>query len=190
MCIQILLHRLLYFTIHIPFVAQSHYHPHIWEKTHDDETLMYIRNVETRAKLIHPRSKFGPEPIKYMPETIKKIFEETREVYGISPRSAFILSRIALELLCNHLGTKKDTLDQKIEELLEAKKIDKSMQNISNIIRRIGNKYAHDDVPKEFTDTKTIQFMLDGINHIVDKTIKQPKEIKDMMDEYNVKEQP
>ena len=32
------------------------------------------------------------------------------------------------------------------------------MQNISNIIRRIGNKYAHDDVPKEFTDTKTIQF--------------------------------
>ena len=33
------------------------------------------------------------------------------------------------------------------------------MQNISNIIRRIGNKYAHDDVPKEFTDTKTIQFM-------------------------------
>ena len=163
---------------------------HIWEKTHDDETLKCARNVETHAKLIYPHSKFGPEPIKYMPETIKKIFEETREVYGISPRSAFILSRIALELLCNHLGTKKDTLDQKIEELLEAKQIDKSMQNISNIIRRIGNKYAHDDVPKEFTDTKTIQFMLDGINHIVDKTIKQPKEIKDMMDEYNVKEQP
>ena len=90
----------------------------------------------------------------------------------------------------NSFGTKKDTLDQKIEELLEAKQIDKSMQNISDIIRRIGNKYAHDDVPKEFTDTKTIQFMLDGINHIVDKTIKQPQEIKDMMDEYNVKERP
>ena len=163
---------------------------HIWKKNHDDKTLKHITNVADHAKIIYPRSKFGPEPIEYMPETIKKIFEETREVYEISPRSAFILVRIALELLCDHLETKKDTLDKKIEELLITKQIDKSMKNISDIIRKIGNKYAHSDIPKEFTDTKTIQFMLEGINHIVNKTIKQPEEIKNMMNKYNMKEQP
>ena len=163
---------------------------HIWKKYYSDETLKHIPNIADHAKIIYPRSKFGPEPMEYMPETIKKIFEETREVYEISPRSAFILLRIALELLCDHLGTKKDTLDQKIEELLITKQIDKSMKNISDIIRKIGNKYAHSDIPKEFTDTKTIQFMLEGINHIVNKTIKQPEEIKNMMNKYNMKEQP
>ena len=32
--------------------------------------------------------------------------------------------------------------------------------------------------------------MLEGINHIVNKTIKQPEEIKNMMNKYNMKEQP
>jgi len=53
--------------------------------------------------MIHPRKLTAPIPHSDMPDDVKEIYEEARNISDISPRAAAALLRVALEKLTFHL---------------------------------------------------------------------------------------
>ena len=77
----------------------------------------------------------------YMPEQVKKPYDEAQKVLHDSPWAACILLRIALERLCDHLGGTGPTLYKRIESL----NLNASEKVIWTAIRKAGNASAHEN---------------------------------------------
>ncbi len=58
-------------------------------------------------KLIFPPALTAPLPNPDMPDAIKLIFEEARQILGASPRGAAALLRLCIEMLCKEISENK-----------------------------------------------------------------------------------
>ncbi len=133
-----------------------------------------------RGKMLVPIRGTAPLAAENMPEDVKEIFEEARQVQPFSPRGAAALLRVCLEKLCAHLGEGKGTLNEKIKRLKEKGLPEKVIQSL-DIIRINANEGGSHAGLIDLTgedNTEIVDKLFFLVNFIVEKTITEPKEIE------------
>ena len=80
-------------------------------------------SVWVEEELIYPRTLWMPEPAEDMPDKVKQIYNEAREIEQASPRAAAALLRVALEELLNLIKPKSPgkTLYDRVKYLCQEK---------------------------------------------------------------------
>ncbi len=71
------------------------------------------------GKLIWPLAKTAPLPNADMPKDVKTEYEEAREILSKSPKGSAALLRLAIQLLCVHLGGKGKNINTDIGTLVK-----------------------------------------------------------------------
>ncbi|EGO9141308.1 DUF4145 domain-containing protein [Enterococcus faecalis] len=130
-----------------------------------------------REQQIYPRNLTSlPLPNTDMPEDIRAIYEEARNILNDSPRASAALSRLAIDNLTKKLDPAGTNLNDRIKNLV-AKGLSVQAQQALDIVRVVGNNAVH---PGEIdlTDNKNIAVsLLELVNFIVDNQISQPNKI-------------
>ncbi|MBW2006014.1 MAG: DUF4145 domain-containing protein [Deltaproteobacteria bacterium] len=133
-------------------------------------------------KMIFPATSSAPLPHPDLPEDIRPIYEEARDILARSPKGAAALLRLALQKLCIHLGGKGKDLNEDIGELVK-KGLSVEIQKALDIVRVVGNNAVHPGVI-DLDDTPEIANRLfQLINIIVERMITQPKQIEELYSE-------
>lgn len=70
-------------------------------------------------KMVYPDIITAPMPHIDMPQDIKDIYLEAREISNKSPKGASALLRLALQMLCNQLVNSNKTINDMIGELVK-----------------------------------------------------------------------
>ena len=130
--------------------------------------------------IIMPKTSAINIPVDEMPNEVKLLYNEAKDVFPLSPKSACALLRLALQILCNILLEKDLGLNDAIKELVNKKGLPVMVQQALDSIRVIGNNAVH---PGEINidDNKDIAatlFML--LNLIVEKIIIEPKKVEEV----------
>lgn len=132
-------------------------------------------------QLIWPLKSNIELPIDEMPNNIKELYEEARNIFNLSPKGSCAILRLALQKLCNQIAGKdeKTKIDETIKDLVK-NGLPSSLQKSMDAIRIIGNEAVH---PGQINidDNKDIAIALFKLmNIIVEKMIIEPKEIDDI----------
>lgn len=133
-------------------------------------------------KLVIPVCSVDPEPNKDMPQDIREIYEEARQVFCSSPRCSLILLRLALEKLCDCVlpSCKGKPLNEKIASLVKNGLPDK-LQKAFDFIRISGNNAAHEfeknDIEAAHDKAMTLFKLL---NIIVERMITEDRQIENL----------
>lgn len=130
------------------------------------------------GKMILPRISNIPMPIDEMPEKVKEIYNEARDVFPNSAKAAAALLRLALQNLCIQLGGKGKNINDDIGELVR-KGLPVEIQKALDIVRVVGNNAVHPGELNLEDNSENAADLFDIINIIVDNRIIQPKKIND-----------
>lgn len=131
--------------------------------------------------MIVPTDSPIPMPLEDMPQVVKELYIEARDVYPVSYKSACALLRLAVQHLCKELGEKGKNINDDIGSLV-SKGLPERIQKALDIVRVAGNNAVHPGKMDE-SDTKLYaEKMFKLINMIVEDRIVQPKEIDDLFD--------
>ncbi|HBH1340092.1 TPA: DUF4145 domain-containing protein [Clostridioides difficile] len=131
--------------------------------------------------MIFPEKSTIVEPSKDMPEQVKEIYEEARNVYSKSPKASAALLRLALQYLCKELGESGKNINSDIANLVK-KGLNSDVQKVLDIIRVVGNEAVHPGTI-DLDDNSEIAFNLFSLmNFIVSETITRPREIAKLFD--------
>lgn len=138
------------------------------------------KSVWLDGSMIYPVSSCIENPRELMPDDVKEIYNEAREVYRVSPRSSAALLRLALEILLPQLGAKKSNINNMIAQLVSEKKAFLQVQKAMDVLRVIGNDALHPGIINiEKEDSKPISLALfKMLNYIIVET----KESEEMVD--------
>ena len=138
-------------------------------------------------KIVYPDSPTAPLPVEDMPESVKKIYNEARDIVNKSSRGACALLRLAIQRLMKELGEDENNLNKAIGNLVK-KGLPKRIQEALDYVRVTGNKAVHQEsVHSEkinIQDTQDDQeiagtlFML--VNFICEKMITEEKKVNAM----------
>ena len=133
--------------------------------------------------MIYPLILTNPPSHKDMPEKVKEIYNEARNIAHYSPRATAALLRLALEELCIHLGETKGNLYTKIGNL-KKKGLPESVIKGLDIVRITGNDGAHSGVIdlNNKDNEKIVDKLFNIVNFIIEKTITEHETIKKMFD--------
>ena len=134
------------------------------------------------GKMVYPSVLTSPPPHEDMPENVKKIYEEARQVQSASVRASAALLRVSLEQLTAHLGETKGSLHKRIANL-EKKGLPSQVIKSLHIVRIYANEGgAHAGVID--LDSKDNEYILHRlfmlVNIIVHHTIASDKMIDDL----------
>ena len=135
-------------------------------------------------KMFYPNVSTAPLPIEEMPDSVKELYNEAREIVGKSPRGACALLRLAIETLLKEIGLKGKTL----KAMIEGSDLSERIKNALKTVRVVGNNAVHPgeiDI-KDKPEIANKLFTL--INFICDKMIKEPKIIDGICDDLFTKE--
>ena len=149
----------------------------------------------SQEKMIVPLACSAPSPSKDMPEDVKTIYEEARQVQPFSPRATAALLRVALEKLLEHLEEgngslyeRKGSLYERIRNL-EKKGFPDLVIKSFDIVRICGNEGSHagtiDFTGKDDQDTVNQLFFL--VNFTVEQMITVPKNIEEQFSQLQKK---
>lgn len=130
-------------------------------------------------RLVYPQNGTAIPANPDMPTDIRKDFEEASLILELSPRGAAALLRLAIQKLCKELGQPGEHINQDIKALV-ALGLDTRVQQALDVVRVIGNSAVHPgqiDL-RDNKDTATTLFKL--INLIVEKTISEPKHVREV----------
>jgi len=131
-----------------------------------------------QRRMVDPLSTTAPRPAADMPEDVRKDYVEAAAVFGVSPRAAAALLRLALQRLCVHLGEKGDKIDVDIRELAKKGVLPQLLIKVADTVRITGNNAVHpgemDPADVDFVASKMFQM----INLIVHKGITEPAELQ------------
>lgn len=128
-------------------------------------------------KLVYPTRKLEIIPCDDLPDNIKAIFNEARDVFSNSPKASAAMLRLAVQYICIELGGKGDNLNDDIGTLV-SKGLDPMVQQALDVVRVIGNEAVH---PGEIdlNDNRDVAIQLFKlVNLICDQMITQPERIK------------
>ena len=93
-------------------------------------------------RMLHPESGLAPVPNSEMPAEVTKIYQEAAGIFNRSPRAAAALLRLAIQLLCQHLGEKGKNINDDISSLV-SKELPSVVQQSLDIVRVTGNDAVH-----------------------------------------------
>lgn len=143
--------------------------PSIWFKKEDD----------SNYKMIYPANSNLPEPNDDLPDDIKTIYIEAKNIYNQSPRAACALLRLAIEKLCVFLGGKGDNLNNDIAELVK-KGLAPAIQRALDIVRVTGNDAVHPGQINIEDNLEMSTALFSLVNIIAEKMISDPKKIEEL----------
>jgi hypothetical protein len=129
--------------------------------------------------MIYPNSRISINPNPDMPEKVKGLFEEAREIVNSSPKGAAALLRLCIQYLLIDLGESGKNIAKDIGSLVE-KGLNPLIQKSLDVVRVIGNESVH---PGEIdlNDNKDIALKLFTlVNIICDQMITHPKEVENL----------
>ena len=139
-------------------------------------------SVWQEKKMVYPKLSTAPMARKDMPEDVRKIYEEARDVAGVSARAAAALLRVALEKLTIYLGEKEGNLNTRIKNL-KAKGLPEDVIKCLDIVRinanEGGSHSGQIDLENKDND-KIVDALFLLVNFIVEKTISDTKQIDEM----------
>lgn len=131
--------------------------------------------------LLYPNHLTAPPPVEDMPEDVKAVYLEARDIADASPRGAAALLRLALQQLMPHLGETGEHINTDIANLVK-KGLPVKVQQALDAVRVIGNNAVHPG-SIDVDDRATVNALFDLLNLIVALTIQKDKQV-DML--YNM----
>lgn len=131
------------------------------------------------GKQIYPLSSGIEEPNIDMPENIKKLYLEARDVYPISKKSSAALLRLALQLLCKNLGEKGENINNDIANLVK-KGLPEVIQKALDTLRITGNQAVHPGELNLEENIELVESLFWILNFIVDETYSKKKKINEL----------
>ena len=132
-------------------------------------------------KMFLPRETNIPMPLDDMPEDIKSLYNEARDVFPHSKRATAALLRLALQKLCIYLGEKGKNINDDIASLV-SKGLPIQVQKALDYVRITGNNSVHPgEMNIEDNDDICLR-LFSMLNFVVDRMIVQPKEIEKAFD--------
>ena len=128
-------------------------------------------------KMVFPDLSPAPLPIDEMPEPVKELYNEARNIFNKSPRGACALLRLAVQLLVKDLGENEKNLSKAIGNLVD-KGLPKKIQEALDSVRVIGNNAVHPGEINIKEDPKIVNTLFELLNFISEKMIKDDKKIE------------
>ena len=114
-----------------------------------------------------------------MPEDIKNLYLEARDVYPISKKSSAALLRLALQLLCKNLGEKGENINNDIANLVK-KGLPEVIQKALDTLRITGNQAVHPGELNLEENIELVESLFWILNFIVDETYSKKKKINEL----------
>ncbi len=135
-----------------------------------------------RRQMIDPLSSSAPQADDGMPDNVREIYDEARDVSFYSSRAASALLRLALEELTKHLGESEGTLNARIGNLRKRGVSDDIIDSLDIVRITANDGGVHsgeiDLTGEDGTDTVDRLFWL--VNRIVKTAISERAKIKQM----------
>ena len=127
---------------------------------------------------VWPMVSTGPLPNEDLSDEIKAIYNEARDVFASSPRSAAALLRLCAQMLCVQLGKPGKNLNDDIRELVKTG-LSPTVQQALAVLRVTGNNAVHPGQidPDERRENAIELFSF--LNLIADNLITQPRNIQE-----------
>lgn len=134
-----------------------------------------------KGSIVAPSVTTAPFHHDDMPDAVKVIYEEARQIFEVSPRAASALLRLALETLVVELGQTSGSLDARIGKLVKAG-LSPGVQEALDVVRVIGNNAVHPGQIGLADDRDTGAALFELINYIVERLITEPAKIGKLFD--------
>ena len=133
------------------------------------------------GKIVFPNVSIAPSAHTDMPEEVKEVYNEAKEIHHLSPRASAALLRLALEKLLPLVGAEGKDINNMIGDLV-GKGLNKSVEQALDSLRFIGNEAVHPGMIR-IQDDKEISLALFRIlNFIVQQLITEIREIQSIHD--------
>lgn len=130
-------------------------------------------------KLIIPVISNTPMPNEDMPEGVKDIYMEARDVFPYSAKASMALLRLAIQKLCIELGGDGRNINEDIGKLVQ-QGLPVRIQQALDSIRVIGNNAVHPGTIDLEDNREMASLLFQFINIIVNDMITQPKSINEL----------
>lgn len=132
-----------------------------------------------RDDMIYPVCSEIELPNDNMPEDVREIYLEARNIFKKSPRSSCALLRLGIQMLCDNLVEGNENLNGKIGHLVRDG-LNEKIQRALDIIRVIGNNAVHPGQISVDDNIDVAKALFKLTNIIVDQMITQVGEIDDL----------
>lgn len=129
--------------------------------------------------MIYPMCSEPELPNENMPQNVKEIYLEARDIFEKSPRASCALLRLGIQMLCDTLVEGNDNLNDKIGHLVRAG-LNEKIQRALDVIRVIGNNAVHPGQISVDDNTEIAKALFKLTNIIVEQMITQVNEIDDL----------
>lgn len=136
-------------------------------------------------RLIYPMTGVAPLAHPHMPQEARELYDEAREVLGISRRAGAALARAALERLLRTLDPDagRVNLATRIERIFP--RVPAPLGQMLTVIRVVGNATLHvGDEPDEMlvlildpAETEIVELIFEAINDLVEELIAKPSKV-------------
>ena len=136
-------------------------------------------------KLLYPASNNAPIPNSEMPSNVLEIYNEASSIFAASPRAAAALLRLALQILCEHLGGKGKNINDDIATLV-SKGLPPIVQQSLDIVRVTGNDAVHPG-QIDVDSAETVGSLFELINITVEYMIAMPQKVSGIYKQLPVK---
>lgn len=157
----------------------------------DPEYIRFILNdSDKKVTLIYPNLSFliDIEPNTNMTDEEKNLFNQAKNTFYESPKSAGALLRTILESILKrsfNISDERMNLGDILKMPKVNKNLDKLTLSICNTCRLIGNSAAHSEKLNYQSDDKDeVELFFKLINMITDKIIIQPLKEKELLGEF------
>lgn len=131
------------------------------------------------GKQIYPLTSDIEQPNIDMPEEIKNLYLEARDVYPISKKSSAALLRLALQLLCKDLGEEGKNINTDIANLVK-KGLSEIVQKSLDIIRITGNQAVHPGELNLNENEELVESLFGVLNFIIEETYSKERKINEL----------
>lgn len=131
--------------------------------------------VWVKEVMCYPDMTSAPPPNAEMPTDILKLYREAASIAAKSPRGAAALLRLAIQMLCIHLGEPGKDINTDIGSLVK-KGLPELVQQSLDIVRVTGNDAVHPG-QIDTDDAEVVEHLFNLVNIIVENRIAEPKKI-------------
>ena len=131
------------------------------------------------GKQIYPLNSGIEEPNIDMPENIKNLYLEARDVYPISKKSSAALLRLALQLLCKDLGEEGKNINTDIANLVK-KGLPEIVQQALDTVRITGNQAVHPGELNLDENVDLVESLFWILNFIIEETYSKKRKMNEL----------
>ncbi len=130
-----------------------------------------------KSTIIYPRPTVNARlvDVSAIPVSIRKEYETTLSVQGISSNACAVMARRTLEAIAQYEKAPGKTLSDKVDNLLKFDRIPRLLADVAHLGRQIGNLGAHFD--EEDVTEIDIEIMLEFLESILEYLYVIPEKV-------------